>query len=99
MDGLTIFRWVVAGLLGLVGVYLSAANWVILVQRFTRKDGPSWIPLLGGVLGAAALLVQPSPLLRSWWWTFFLIDGGSMAGLLTVPLGLLLARRNRGPRE
>lgn len=97
MDLLQIVRWVLGGLLGLAGLYLSVLNWVALVRRFTRERASSWTPLIGGALLVAAALVAPSTPLKSWWWVAFLIDGGSVPGLLSVPIGILMARaRERG---
>lgn len=94
MDALEIARCAAGGILGVVGVYISVFNWVVLVRSFTRK-APSWIPVFGGVLMAAAAFIQPSGIVRPWWWLALLVDGGSIPGLLWT-LFLLLKRKKEG---
>jgi hypothetical protein len=96
MEAATIVRAAGAAVLGVAALYLSILNWIILVRRFTRPRAPSWIPLIGGLLGAGALLLEPSGRLAPWWWAAFLVDGGWLPGLLSTALAHWLRGRPRG---
>jgi hypothetical protein len=86
-------RWIIAAALGLAAFWLSTLNWIALVRRFSSRGyAPSWIPLVGGVLGLAALLLAPSLALRRFWWVALVVDGGSIPGLAAT-LGFTLYRR------
>lgn len=92
MDLVTVLRWAAAALLACGALWLSIVNWLALVRRFTRQSAPSWIPLVGGLLGAAAVLVEPTGRLARFWWTPFLLDAGSVPGFLTTAVWLAVKR-------
>jgi hypothetical protein len=90
-----VFRMVLAATLGLVSIVIIAGNWRAFVRRMQRKS-ISWVPLVGGVVGAAALLIAPSDALHAWWWLPLLFDWGSIPGI-THALVMLALRRPRKP--
>jgi hypothetical protein len=90
VDALTVLRWMVAMVLAAAFLGVAGFNWGVLI-RGLRGRAPSWIPLVAGVLGAAAALIEPSGVLRPWGWAAFVVDAGSIpGGALTV---WALARR------
>jgi hypothetical protein len=89
-------RWSVGLLLLALSGHLIVLNAsVFWISHIQRRRSPSWIPLLGGVLGAAALAILPVPAVHPWWWVPFLIDWGSVPGLLET-LVFHLCRWNSG---
>lgn len=76
-----ILRWFVGCALGSAGAWLAILNWFAMVRRI-GVGAPSWIPLLGGALVARAALVQPLGWVARYWWVSFLVDAGSIPGLL-----------------
>lgn len=93
------FRWIAAGIMGLLFLYIALVNGAIFVQGFfLKKKTPSWIPLLGGALGAGALLVCPLPGAGDWWWAPLVIDFGCAPGFVFTGWRYLqehLGRRRR----
>ncbi|MCC7000050.1 MAG: hypothetical protein IT370_35955 [Deltaproteobacteria bacterium] len=73
-------RWVAAGVLAAMALWLGLMNWACLVRRWSGKRAPSWIPLVGGVLGLLALTVAPGAPVSRLWWVALLVDGGCVAG-------------------
>lgn len=75
--------WGISLVLLALSAWLMFLNWGVFWTIYVRKKhAPSWIPLLGGVLGAAALAINPQSELRVWWWVPFLVDWGCLPGLL-----------------
>ncbi len=87
-------RWISACVLwGLAG-WLTCLNWYPVVRYvFTRRRGPSWIPLLGGIAGAAGTLLCPEVTVQRFWWLPLLVDWGCVPGLLFTGVSLLLRKR------
>jgi hypothetical protein len=75
------FRIVAAAILGLAAIYVVVLNWWAWIGRLTRTRGSSWIPLIGGVLGSGALLVEPTGIGGRFWWVPLVVDAGSLPGL------------------
>lgn len=94
MNSVAVIRWVLANLLGAVAIYLAVLNWHALVKRKTQPNGPTWIPLFGGLLGVAALLLEPTGTARRYWWIPLVLDAGSMPGFVVTGIYLLARRRN-----
>lgn len=94
MNWTTILRYLGAALLAGAALHLSILNWMTLIRGLTRP-APSWIPLLGGLLGAGAILLEPNGWLAGWWWAAFLADGGSAPGALYTLYFHLLRARHR----
>ncbi len=57
----------------------ASVPWIYFVRH---KNPPSWIPLLAGCFGAAALFLLPIPGVKHWWWLPFLLDWGSLPGII-----------------
>jgi len=56
-----------------------------LHQGFIRKkEASSWTPLLSGVLLCSAFLLIPYNPYRHLWWLAFVIDWGSLPGIVTT---------------
>lgn len=53
------FAWFLTAILGAAFVWLSLLNWYALIRQTLGKPSPSWIPLLGGMLGVLALWSAP----------------------------------------
>lgn len=76
-----IFRWIAAGIMALLFLLLAYFNGAVFVHGFfLKKDTPSWVPLLGGAMGAGALAVCPVPGTEWWWWAPLLLDYGCVLG-------------------
>jgi len=74
------------------------ANWTIAVRFFLdSSQRSSLIPLVGGVLGAAALGMGPWDSVRRLWWIAPALDWGSGLGLMASPL-LYLIHKKRSSR-
>ena len=73
-----------AALLGVAFAWISILNWIALARQISRPNPPSWIPFVGAVLGVVAIFVEPTGVLRPYWWMPFLIDGGSVPGLFAT---------------
>jgi hypothetical protein len=66
-----------------LGVWICALNASVFWTRHVlHRESPSWTPLLGAGLLAAGMLVAPSRELHRWWWIPFLVDWGSVPGLV-----------------
>lgn len=67
--------------LGAIFIWLSFLNWRVFYLRITKRESPSWIPLMGGVSGSLALILFPGNALVSYWWRPLLLDYGCLPGL------------------
>jgi hypothetical protein len=93
----TPLRVVVAILFGLMFLSVAGLNGYVFVQGMLRKRRtPSWIPLVGGIAGAIALLVQPW-WSRGWWWLPLLLDWGSAPGIVHALVHNLGVQRRPNP--
>jgi hypothetical protein len=78
-----IAAWIVGSVLLLVSFWLCAVNAGVFWKLFVRKvEAPSWIPLLGGMLGVFGLGVIPVELAHRLCWLPLLLDYGSLPGIL-----------------
>ncbi|HTE19413.1 MAG TPA: hypothetical protein VK689_13650 [Armatimonadota bacterium] len=92
-------RWGTGLLLLLLGLWISVLNAAVFWQTYVlRKHSPSWIPLLGGGMAALALAILPVPQANQWWWLPFLLDWGSLPGLLDTAIwhGMRVWRERQG---
>lgn len=75
-----IVRGIGGGLLCALGAWIIVFNFVALLggEALRRRSGrnTSLVPLVGGVLVCAALLVVPFSGARAWWWIPFVLDPG-----------------------
>ena len=89
-----VLAWIGVVLFG--GLFLVSAtfNNALLVHGFLgRKEGPSGIPLIGGIAGAIALLIAPVDGVARFWWVPLFADYGCLPSL--IALGFLLWRERR----
>jgi hypothetical protein len=86
--------WIVTGLLLLLSIWISLANWAVVIRGLRGRGHASWIPIVGGLLGAAGCWLAPDGALLDVWWVPFIVDFGSAPGCV-VTLGYLLLRRVR----
>ncbi|MFZ5481060.1 MAG: hypothetical protein ACOZNI_30135 [Myxococcota bacterium] len=93
-----ILQAIVAVVLGLAWLWLSIVNWLALIRQISGTCPVSWVPAIGGALGAAAAMIEPSGFVSPYWWLAFALDGGSLPGF-TVSLILGLKRLLRGRKE
>jgi hypothetical protein len=65
---------------------LIAGGWVILenwwtgLVCFVKRESSTWIPILGGGLGAIGCFLSPYAVLNKLWWVPLLIDWGCVPG-------------------
>ena len=89
-----ILRWILGGVLAAAYLLIAATNWSILLpRRGTRAEGEtpsasSMVPLVGGIMGAAAVGLLPP--LGIPWWLPALLDPG--CALYVVLLAVLYGR-------
>jgi len=77
-------RWGIAALLLLSFALCSVANISIIIECVVRRRFVSRIPLVGGIAGAAALLIAPIPALHWWWWSPLLLDVGCLPDVMVA---------------
>lgn len=95
-----ILRIVLAIPLLILFVWCAGFNASILWRAFVRRrKAPSWIPFIGGLSGALALLLVPVPGARSWWWLPLLLDWGTAGFILLVVSSLVWSVVGRGKGE
>lgn len=76
-------RWILGGVFSVLALWVIALNWSVVIRRFIlRAQTGSWIPLLGGICGIAALLVLPVDMFNRYWWIPALVDWGSVPGFI-----------------
>ena len=63
-------------------IWIALLNWRVFYLRLTGRRAPSWIPLMGGVSGAAGLLLLPVGEVAGYWWVPPLLDYGCVPGLI-----------------
>jgi len=54
---------------------------IFIFGLLLRRHQPSWIPLIGGGCGVAAVLLVPVASVQEWWWVPLLLDWGSLPGI------------------
>lgn len=82
-DLLNALRIVAGAVMGIFATWIAVLNWSVVAKRHVlKRPGGSWIPFVGGVLGAAAIFILPVRELHGYWWVPFLLDWGSAPGLL-----------------
>src|SRR5438309_312457 len=94
-----ILAWTGTSTLAIASAWIVVLNWSAVVAGWRGGKHRSWIPILGGSLGCAALMSVPDPGPRALWWIPFLVDYGCVPGLLGTASVLLWRRMRRGPRD
>lgn len=89
------FRWAVTVLFGAAGLSFIVMNCALMVDSVINRNRHSLVPLVGGALGCAALLICPVGRTYRWAWLPLVIDVG---GLLVVALTLHVFVRRKSPR-
>jgi riboflavin transporter FmnP len=79
-----ILLWIVSGVLIGLSVLAIVGNLWIAIRWYLFKKRASMIPFVGGVLGAAGLLLLPVIELRHFWWVPLVADLGCGPMLLAV---------------
>ncbi len=82
MQFLEVLRWIVTGILAILGGWAIIANYVIVIRWYLKKQSGSIAPLLGGVLVSLAMITFPIEGISKWWWLPFVIDLGCLASLV-----------------
>jgi len=76
-----IVGFVVAFVLLAFCAFVSAYNASIAFKLYIlRRDAESWVPFIGGILGAIALAFLPVEEAASYWWVPLIADWGSIPG-------------------
>ena len=86
--------WLVAGVAGLSAAYVMTMNWIIVgTACFTKfRRTSSWVPLVGGVLGAISMLCIPIDGVAKWAWIPLIADWGTVPGLSYTAIWYLLGK-------
>jgi len=87
--------WFLTAILGAAFLWLSLLNWHALIRQTMGRPSPSWVPLLGGVLGVLALWIAPGQDLDRFLWVPLVVDGGCAPGFLLTLFWYLVHRGNR----
>jgi hypothetical protein len=82
-------RWIAGSILLLLFIWVAALNIAIIWVRVFKNRYSSWIPIVGGLSGAAAFKILPLSWLNDLWWLPLLLDMGSLP-LLTWTLVFLI---------
>ena len=80
---MNVVKWILGITTGLAATGVIVTNWLIFFHNCNpRKAGYiSWVPVVGGGIGVASLLLIPIPELKYWWWVPLLLDWGSVPGM------------------
>jgi hypothetical protein len=80
---LEILRWIFGTIFCISALWIIWLNWQIFWKLHIRKEQnvSSWIPLLGGGIGALGMFTLPVKFISGYWWLPFFLDWGSILGL------------------
>jgi hypothetical protein len=92
-----VIRWIVFAPLAVFFAFLFLGNWYIVLAYRKRKTHVSWIPLLGGLSGAAALLVMPIEGAWRYGWVPLVVEWGTLPGNLHALIYHLFFKGRKGP--
>jgi hypothetical protein len=85
--------WLLPALLGAISLWLSGMNWYALIRQTFSRRSPSWIPLVGGLLGIAAIWVAPGNRLDRFLWIPLFVDAGCLPGFASTLFWHIYHRR------
>jgi hypothetical protein len=89
-------RWTTGIVLLTISGWLIYLNSTVFWKGYVRRElTSSWIPLLGGGLGATALAVLPIAIAHKWWWLPLLVDWGSLPGIIYTIVWHIVKIRQR----
>ncbi|MBL8383999.1 MAG: ADP-ribosylglycohydrolase family protein [Burkholderiales bacterium] len=97
--------WATSIALGAIACLAIAANWAGILALVRSKAGGeprsfSPVPLIGGVLGAAALAAAPHATLNAWFWLPLVLDPGTgLFALLMAAAGVTAFIDKRAQRR
>lgn len=78
------FRWLAGSLLLGLSIYIFLANIAMVCRFILRHEHHSLVPLVGGLLGMAGLLILPVPVMHRWFWLPFVADSWSIICLVAA---------------
>lgn len=78
-------QWTASGLVMALAVAVMVFNKLSVCSWMRRKNPAATISIVGGLLGAVACGLSPSPLLNRFWWAPMLLD------VIGAPYLLILA--------
>ena len=87
-----LLRWVLPGLLGLVGCWIIFLNFSVVYVWFLRREHHSFIPLLGGCLAGLAMLASPLPGVVRFAWIPLIVDLGCLFSFLSFIYAVVVLR-------
>jgi hypothetical protein len=93
-----IARLLLAIVLGVAGGLVIVGNWRVFLMGVRGERAPSWVPLIGGVLGSLSCWLAPSPWFNANWRVPLFIDWGSVPGLVHTLVWLIFLR-SRDPES
>ena len=88
-------RVIVGGACLLASAWICVGNAWILILDLRRRPAPSWLPLIGGLLGVTGFLLLPFSWAARVWWVPLFLDWGSIPGFTHTLLWHLRHRWSR----
>ncbi len=90
---MVVLSWIVSCTLMLVFVGIAGSNArLAFASLVLKKRSPSWIPIVGGVIGAIGVAVLPVENSWRFLWIPFLLDWGSLPGIVHAVVWILFFR-------
>ncbi len=76
---MTITMWVIGGIIGLCGLFITVMNWLVFVNNaILRRPWTSAVPIIGGILIGISMALLPINGLWKWAWIGLVIDWGGL---------------------
>ena len=92
-EGIYMMRVLGGCLFGVCFLHISLLNGIVFYKGIILKQKqPSWIPILGGILGVFSFLLLPVNILNRFWWLPLIIDMGSLPGMSMTAILLPLQK-------
>jgi hypothetical protein len=93
MSALEIARLLIGAASLIGGATISACNAYILLRYLRGGHGASFVPVVGGILGAIGFLILPVPSFRSAWWVPLFLDWGNVLAIAHAVIRTLGSKR------
>jgi hypothetical protein len=75
--------WIIAIILLIIGILISAANWIIFVKNYIlQRKWASAVPFLGGISGAIGIISLPIAGSACYFWIPLIVDWGSLPAII-----------------